>query len=238
MDTDTLLHEDPSRWMVEHADHYFVATRERALRGYPGFNSHLVFLEPNARVFDLLRAAAVHGHFVRCESAAGGESNRRVAKKGPARHLTRGLDPATRADTGTDQDVIEQLFAPLQSLPRLPPNTHSKTAGWCESGAVYTCARRGGFNCSVHVLASGTCCPRAFEERTPHCCTPRLGCCDSAKAKWHTGCQADHAAGKPMNSRCQAILERAGIRLDSDRTLGRDLAHVLYRTWARGRVEA
>ena len=201
-DSDVLLHEDPSPWMLEHAATYFVATPERALRGYPGLNTHLVFLEPNSQVFEILRTSAVHGNFLRY--------------------------------TGTDQDVIEQVFSPRQPLPSLPLHTHSKTAGWCSKGEIHHCAvdaKRA--NCSVVTIARDTCCPSAFQEASPHCCTPRLGCCDITRAKWHAACRADDVAGKRMHSRCQSLLEGAGIELSSDRKLGRELAYLIHRASAR-----
>jgi hypothetical protein len=66
-DTDVLLRADPLPWMQEQArsQRYFIAEPETAGRGYPGFNTHLVFLTPNAQVFEILRTAAVYGNFQR-----------------------------------------------------------------------------------------------------------------------------------------------------------------------------
>ena len=42
---------------------YFVATLESAARGYTGLNTHLVYLKPDARVFETLRNTAISGNF-------------------------------------------------------------------------------------------------------------------------------------------------------------------------------
>ena len=62
-DSDVLLRTDPASWMMEQTrrGHYFIAEPEMAGRGYLGLNTHLVYLEPSAPVFELLRTTAVYG---------------------------------------------------------------------------------------------------------------------------------------------------------------------------------
>ena len=180
-DSDVLLRTDPASWMMEQTrrGHYFIAEPEMAGRGYLGLNTHLVYLEPSAPVFELLRTTAVYGNFVRY--------------------------------TSTDQDVVENIFPARRPMPRLPPNTHSKHAGWCHGRTVFACVQQGRSQCDVVAIANDTCCPSGSDRPLPHCCHPRLGCCSPQRAKWIRSCHHSGVAGQQMNRHCAGILRDAQV---------------------------
>ena len=64
VDADVLLREDPLPWMTRHSDELFVAHTEQASRAYVGLNTRMMYLQPNAAVFELLRRASIAGNFV------------------------------------------------------------------------------------------------------------------------------------------------------------------------------
>mmetsp|Transcript_6800 Transcript_6800/g.17848 ORF Transcript_6800/g.17848 Transcript_6800/m.17848 type:complete len:463 (-) Transcript_6800:253-1641(-) len=63
-DADLLLRDDPLPWMESHRHEVFVGMAEGASRSYRGLNSRLAYLQPDTRLFELLRRAALSGNFV------------------------------------------------------------------------------------------------------------------------------------------------------------------------------
>ena len=66
-DTDVCILQDPGPWLSVHQrlGHYFASTSENSLgRGYQGLNSHLVLVQPEQAVFEMLAAMASTASYI------------------------------------------------------------------------------------------------------------------------------------------------------------------------------
>ena len=64
VDADLYLRADPAPWMEAYRSELFVAHSEVGERSYRGLNSRLMYLQPDERIFELLRRAAISGNYV------------------------------------------------------------------------------------------------------------------------------------------------------------------------------
>jgi hypothetical protein len=64
VDADLYLRTDPLPWMSRFRSEIFVAHSEVGERAYRGLNSRLMYLQPDRRIFELLRRAAISGNYV------------------------------------------------------------------------------------------------------------------------------------------------------------------------------